>query len=361
MTFIAAGFPITHRPNGAALIAGLSLLAALCVALPLATWAVAIAVFGLPHVLFEMRYVAHRFGVRLRALALLIGAPLGIALAARAAGSGRLISPELAGVIELVCGALLALIAVSAMRRRRGVGVCVAAAIVAGAYVSAPLTLLVLSLLHNFTPVALLADAAPEGRKAAAAARAAAFFLLPPLIVMTGAPFGLLDAIGWTAPTWSPLPASQLDGAISTYVPASFLQSDWALHAFSAAVMAQCLHYYATIRILPSLSPAPTSGGGIVAIVVASGLMTALFLSDYTSAKSLYSLAALAHSWIEIPVLLLALDASYGERSKPAANDAPLADNDNASARAGETGSASAKMIASTAIAPASATITADA
>lgn len=341
MKFIAAPFP-THRPNGAALVAGLTLLCALCVALPLATWAVAIALFGLPHVLFEMRYVGHRFGVRLRALALLIGAPLGLALAARAASSGRIISPEMAGVIELVCGAVLALIAASAMRRRRGIGVCVAAAIVAGAYVSAPLTLLVLSLLHNFTPVAFLADAAPEGRKILSAARAAAFFLLPPLIVLTGVPFAVLDATGWTAPTWSPLPAGQLDAAITTYVPAAILQSDWALHAFSAAVMAQCLHYYATIRILPSLSPAPASGGGIVAIVVASGILTAGFMIDYASAKALYGLAALAHSWIEIPVLLLALDAAYGERSKPAANDAPLADSDKATARAGETGSASA-------------------
>jgi hypothetical protein len=342
MTFIAASLPSGYRPNPVALSAGLLLIGALCVALPLATWALAIALFGLPHVLFEMRYVAHRFGVRLRALVLLIGAPLGLALAARAAGGGRLISVELAGVIELVCGALLALVAVGAMRRRRAIGLCVAAAIVAGAYASAPLTLLVLSLLHNFTPVAFLADAAPEGRKLATAVRAAAFFLLPPLLVLTGAPFAILDAMGWTAPTWSPLPAGQLDAAITTYVPSAFLQSDWALHAFAAAVMAQCLHYYATIRILPSLSPAPASGASLAAILTASALLTGVFMADYASAKTLYGLAALAHSWIEIPVLLLALDAAYGERSKPAANDAPLADNDNASARAGETGSASA-------------------
>ena len=342
MTFIAASLPSGYRPNPVALTAGLLLIGALCVALPLATWAVAIALFGLPHVLFEMRYVAHRFGVRLRALALLIGAPLGLALAARAAGSGRLISPEIAGVIELVCGALLALIAVGVMRRRRAIGLCVAASVVAGAYASAPLTLLVLSLLHNFTPVAFLADAAPEGRKMATATRAVALFLLPPLLVLTGAPFAVLDAMGWTAPTWSPLPAGQLDAAITNYVPTAFLQSDWALHAFAAAVVAQCLHYYATIRILPSLSPAPASSASLAAILIASALLTGVFMADYASAKTLYGLAALAHSWIEIPVLLLALDAAYGERSKPAANDAPLADNDNASARAGETGSASA-------------------
>lgn len=341
MTFIAAPVPTTYRTRPRALLAGLLLLGALCVAMPLATWAVAIAFLGLPHVLFEMRYVAHRFGVRLRALALLIGAPLLLALAARAAGGAHLISDDIAGTVELACGALLALIAVRGMRRRRGVGLIAAVAIVAGAYISAPTTLLVLALLHNFTPVAFLADVAPVERKRSTVTRAGAFFLLPPLVVLTGAPFAALDAIGWTAPTWTPLPAGQLDAAIAAYVPAAYAQLDWALHAFCAAVMAQCLHYYATIRILPSLAP-PTQNDrrAVVAIFIASAALSFVFLNDYASAKALYGLAALAHSWIEIPVLLLALDAAYGVKTNPAANEAPFAESDNASARAGDTGKA---------------------
>ncbi|MFN3890209.1 MAG: hypothetical protein ACK4MV_07410 [Beijerinckiaceae bacterium] len=341
MTLIAASRSTRYSVRPRAGLVWLAPLAALCVCLPLATWAVAIALFGLPHVLMEMRYVAHRFGVRLRSLAWLLGPPLLLAIAARAATALQLISPERSGAVELVSGASLALVAVCAMKRRRATGALLAAAIVAGAYVSAPATLLILALLHNFTPVALLADAAPTGRKAATAFRAAAIFLLPPLVLLTGLPFALLDTAGWTAPHWSPLPAGQLDTAIAAYVPPIFAQRSWALDAFSAAVMAQCLHYYATIRVLPAMTPPhPRDRFAVIAFAFTSAILTGAFVMDYATAKTVYGIAALAHAWIEIPVLLLALDAAYDANTSPAAKEAPFADRDSASARAAEAGNA---------------------
>src|SRR5437660_10670865 len=91
-TELSKPFALTFNPSahGRTLIgvgAFLAVTFTSAVALPLATYTTALAVFGLAHVGSELRYVDYRFGSRLRgSFGLWLGLPLAMAFVARLAG-----------------------------------------------------------------------------------------------------------------------------------------------------------------------------------------------------------------------------------------------------------------------------------
>ncbi|MCK8783895.1 hypothetical protein M0638_05805 [Roseomonas sp. NAR14] len=319
----------------AALAAAGMLLAA--VALPLATYTTTLALFGLAHVLSELRYVDARFGRRLgtrlagRFAALLLGAA-----ALRLAGMQGWLRPEAAVAGELALAALLVALVVGRMRHRRWLGGAVAGGLAAGAVLAPFATLLAAAILHNLTPLGFLAERLRGARRRRAMAVAALAFLGLPLLVATGLPFRWLAGAGLVAPEAALFPAGGLADHLPAYVPASALWSDWALHAFAASVLAQCLHYAVVIGVLPRLAgeaerPARGAAGPLLRWpsggplgwrfllgLGAAGAGLALgFWLDYAAAKRVYALAALLHAWVEWPILLLALGA--GLQARPSA------------------------------------------
>jgi hypothetical protein len=115
---------------------------AAAVALPLATYTISLAGFGLAHVLSEMHYVRGRFAGRIGSgLAERFGLPIAVAVLARAAATWGVLPPTVAVAIELVAVAVLAIGATMAMRRRRAAGTVVGVVLVSGA-VMAPYHLL---------------------------------------------------------------------------------------------------------------------------------------------------------------------------------------------------------------------------
>jgi hypothetical protein len=136
-----------------------------------------------------------------------------------------------------------------------------------------------------------------------------------PLLIATGLPFAWLARLGLALPEAGFLASGPLALNVGVYVPPGLVWSDWALHAFSAAVFAQITHYTAVIALLPRLldrAPSATAaawlpaGQLIAGIAAVAGGFALLFVLDYKFARPLYAIAALAHSWIEIPVLLVA-------------------------------------------------------
>ena len=77
----------------------------------------------------------------------------------------------------------------------------------------------------------------------------------------------------------------------------------------TAAALAQCLHYYAVIRWLPTLLPARPGAclprRWVYVIVLASLALSVLFVLDYQNARWLYGAAAGVHAWLEWPLLVL--------------------------------------------------------
>jgi len=314
------------RPDTLAFAAIAALVAfAFCaaIALPLATYTTSLAVFGLAHVAYEMRYVAWRFGPRLRGAVLpSIATAIIIAVIARGLALYGVIPRVTGTAIELAAGAILAFIPVLAMQRHRVAGLCIALPFALGAVFAPIETLLLLAVLHNLTPLAFIADVMepPYRRRALAFG----FFILValPLLIASGLPGDMLERLGFLAPEASFFRAGRLDDNIGAYIPESLDGHARALDMFSAAVFAQCMHYIATIWLLPRImretsarvSQRNTRLLFAVLVAVASLALLSFYTFDYGAARKIYALIALVHAWLEIPVLILALERKQSHR-----------------------------------------------
>lgn len=303
------------------------------VALPLATYTTALALFGLAHVLSELRYVDHRFGARLRGgLLWPILALIALAALARIAGMAGWTGRATAAALELAAGA--ALLAVVLRQGGGWPGRLLAGGLglllILSAWAAPFTALIVFSVLHNVTPLALLAErfAAPADRAAGRRVLAAAGFALIalPLLIATGLPFLALEQAGLVDPDASWFRAGDLVQNLGAYVPSAWWEEEWALHAFSASVFAQCMHYVAVIGVLPRLIgdadrpvlPWPPARRFALAVALAGAALAVGFAVDYGVARRIYAVAALIHAWLEIPILVLVVAAFSAARPAPA-------------------------------------------
>jgi len=326
---------------------------------PLAAHTLALGLFGLPHVLSELRYVDRRFGAGLRSRR---GAGLAALLAcivlARIAGVMGWLGASLAVPFELCCAALLALVCAQGSGLRRAVAALCGAGIGAATLVSPFETLVVFSILHNFTPLGFLWQIAPRALRPKVLAFAGAAFLLLPLAVALHAPGALFDAAGA-----DPLGAGPLVQHLGVYVPSRWLHLVAARDLFAACVAAQGAHYASVILLLPALlARIEPNARGLVAwpparvflpaIAVAGAVAFIGFAHDFQEARALYGVVAALHAWVEIPMLILALTpGDAASIASPASSEPPLAQSETSSAR-------SKRSVAIHAINPASTTTT---
>lgn len=353
-------------------LVALALLAvAAAVLAPLAAYSVTLAAFGAAHVLSELRYVDRRFG---RALGLrrvaAMGAFLAGAVLARSVGVFGWAEPAFAAGAELTCVTALVLCgAIGGSVPRRSFAVLLALAL-GGASLASPFdTLIALSLLHNFTPLAFLWEIAPRERRPAVMGAAIATFIGLPLVVASGLPRRLLA--GLVPHELDPIGAGPLAEHIYVYVPRPLLAYDGAIDLFSAAVVAQCAHYAAVILVLPAilaiwqpgargLAPWPRGLLFAALLVLASLAVFVPFLADFTGARALYGIAASVHAWIELPLIVIALTgAGQARRTSPTAAEAPLTSSETASEWRADSPAPQARIAASASTTAASPTSTA--
>lgn len=277
--------------------------------LPLPLYLVSLAVFGLPHVIWEMGFLRSRYGARWptgwwlmlwTVLLLQAGIRGAVWLDAYPAASS-LITDLLA---LLLLGMILVLAPGSTGWRARIAGAVLACGMFwlleHGELLTA---LLLLALAHNFTPVALAWDMARDHPPATPLAWAiSGLFMLPLLLPL------MVAGSGWTGGATS-LMASHvplLDGQLPATWDGQYRQA-----LLSAVVLAQCLHYYCVIVLLPHAEQRrvaqPVLPASIRILTLAAvALMLVYFSIDYGAARKLYAVAAGAHAWIEWPVLLMA-------------------------------------------------------
>ncbi len=327
-------------------VLGMLVFAALALLAPLATYTVALAVFGLPHVLSELRYVDHRFGRRLeRRFLLPIAVLLPAIVAFRTATVFHLIPPTL-GVTAELCGvALLALCCVQGSGTRRTVALVVAGSL-GGATALAPYdTAISLAILHNLTPLGFLWQIVPSKKRGWAMSWAVAGFVGLPLLVATGWPRAALLWLLGPAGEIDPLHAGALAAQLYVYVPKLFIDTPHAVDLFTASVVAQGAHYAAVLVLLPLLLARldPTARGLVmwpraalfVLLCVAAGTLSlGAFFCGFAEARGLYGIAASVHAWLEIPVLVVALTGPIQPANQsPNRQDPPLAASDTSIAR----------------------------
>ncbi len=297
----------------------LSLLLLLSLCLPLPLYLISLALFGLPHVIWELGFIRSRYAVR---WPLRWWLALGLVLLFQAGGRAAVwwgsYSGSASQIVDLFSLLLLFLIVAAAPFRAgwrvRSAGIIFAGVIFylleRGDILTA---LLVLALAHNFTPLALAWDMARDHAPAKPLAwTISALFLLPVLVAVSGAMWSVLPG---ALASYSPL----LDGQLP---PQWGGQNRQAL--LSAIVLAQCLHYYCVIYLLPRAEHQRVGKNVLSATVrIATVPIVLLLLTyyalDYSAARKLYAVAAGIHAWLEWPVLLMAwLACSSGVVAKAA-------------------------------------------
>jgi hypothetical protein len=320
----------------AALAAGFAGFALLAILSPLAAYSGALAVFGLPHVLSELRYVDRRFGRRLEpGLLVTVLAILAGIVAIRAATVFHLVPAGLGVPGELAAVTVMVLACARGATQRKALAIAVGVALGAGTLLAPFDTAIAMSVLHNLTPLAFLWQLAPAGQRARFMAPAAAALLGLPLLVATGLPRVALHGLGLVGGDADPLGAGGLAANLSVYVPPALEASRNAADLFTAAVVAQGAHYIAVIAVLPMLlarlDPAargllPWPRGHIFALLCLAVAAASLagFSGGFGEARAVYGIAASFHAWIELPLIILALTAAQPS-SSPTSIEAALA------------------------------------
>lgn len=280
---------------------------------PLWVYALSLAVFGLPHVLAELRYVDERFAARVpSALRTTLGVLLLAIAGVRVLGLGGIggTGPRLG--LELAFGATL--VAVPMLLGRglsRWLGGLGATALGLGLVVAPTVTLVLFSFLHNLTPAGLLAERLRGRPRRAALLGCGLLMVVVPLAMVTLLP----------APTVlvGPFDTGQLDAHLPVFVPEPWLGGPFADRMFAVAAWLQCVHYALVLHVLPRLGagdveprpvlpwPAPRAFAWLLPML--GGAMTLGFVSGFGTARACYGVVAAMHAWLELPVLVLATAA----------------------------------------------------
>lgn len=270
---------------------------------PAGLYLVALSVFGLPHVLWEMAWVRQIWKPVLpRTFWLCLGAALALQACARAALWLDRIDVQTSALCDAVTLALALVCALTLVRsvapRRRWLLVPMTAGLAALLIAIADTpnvmgVLAALAIAHNFTPIGLI----PAGTRIGPwPARAVLVLVFAAPVVL----FLLLWWFGAASPArWQP---AELGWATDVGSPA------FSAALLPALVWAQCLHYLAVLHLVPK-ALGPTWRGlpwRPLALTVCAVTLLWFWL-DFAQAKGLYAIAAGIHAWTEWPLILLAL------------------------------------------------------
>ncbi|MDZ4740444.1 MAG: hypothetical protein SGJ03_11135 [Alphaproteobacteria bacterium] len=284
---------------------------------PIAFFVLMISAFGLPHVLYELRYCDERFSERAPPVLLgVLGALVGTIALGRIANGTHWLSSDILVPIELGLGATLASVAAYWMRERRWLGALIGIAFALGASFKPIETFVVWAWLHNLTPLGFVAEVTqgPERRRWLMML-SVPFFVLPALVAT-----GIFHDIAAVVLAMPELQNLSMFGAGDRPLLSFLPPGSYDLNLFSAAVVAQSMHYVAVIVLLPRLLKDKTSrtlvawpGWGMFAAGVSAVALVAfgIYAVSYSDARAAYAVAAAIHAWIELPVLLLALGQGF--------------------------------------------------
>lgn len=323
---------------GCVVVAYCVVAAVVAVRWPLLAYSTSLALFGLTHVLSELRYVDARFGDRLpRTLWAQCAVPLALIVGLRCLrmadviGNDISIGGEMALVVVLV--GLAVPVAFARARVVGVVGVAIVAALVAATLVSPLHVLLTFSVLHNATPFGFIVERAEPAKRARTIVVAALVFVGVPLLVASGVLTRLMSEgidLDLTAlPT-----VGKLADHLAVYLAPELRDDVLAAQLFSGAVAAQLLHYGAVIIWLPrSLGaderptlPWPRARVFAVVVVALSLGLFVHFWFDFKGARFVYGIVAAVHAWIELPVLL----AGFASLSKSPTPTSPTSSHQQA-------------------------------
>lgn len=297
---------------------------------PVWTYALSLALFGLPHVACELRYIDQRFGSRIGArTAALLGSGLLLVAFLRLAGVGRIGDAETRLALELGLGALLALAVLPVLAARSalaaGLGVL---AVLLGCTMAAtdPLSGIVgFAFLHNLTPVGLLWERLRGAQRRRAMTACAVVFGAVPAAIATGLVGTVLATLGLESTVSGPAAAGDLPHHMGAFVPPAWVDTAFGTDLFRAAAFLQCMHHGVVLLVLPRLGAGSRAGATqlawphprtfALAVASATIVFAVAHLASFHDARACYGVFASIHAWIEVPVLLIACAAAAPGRA----------------------------------------------
>ncbi len=268
---------------------------------PLPLYLFALACFGLPHVIWEISWVKQLYGQHISPIFWRFASVILVLQAIARLGDWlKWLDSRLVQAVDVLTLALLLVLAACALFTRKqslchgwlagGVLLIALALLYATQQHNLLIILVCLSITHNFTPV-LLAHISPQPVWGEVKHALLWLFGLPVLL------FVLLIVYPLSGLQTNPLESYAFIPEVALLTqPAPNLA-----HAtLSALVLAQCLHYYAVIRIIPaSLGQSFKVIFGLKITLIVCGVLTLYFASQFGTAKGLYAIAAGAHAWLE--------------------------------------------------------------
>lgn len=291
----------------ALILASLFVLAAVA---PGPLYLLALSLFGLPHVLWELRWLQLAGqGVFPRRLVMGLALCLSLVVVGRVlvlgGGTWASCSPWL-DALALMAALLLMWPRVPARRRPLALIMfaAFAACLISNNLWALIALLMLFSVVHNATPLALLRWRVPAGDRVHGWFQA--LYLLPFLLLISGAAGWSTDARNLLGQAmslpeaWQPVEAR--------WLMLQGVAGGWLHGALSALVFLQCLHYLAVLRWLPRTLP-----GGVMSwpgrisqsmVWFSCVVMTLAFASSFIDARLVYAIAAGVHAWLEWPLLL---------------------------------------------------------
>jgi len=323
--------------RGIAVAAAVIVLAAASVLGPVWTYALSLALFGLPHVACELRYVDQRFGSRIGArTAALLGTGLLLVALLRLAAVGQIGDAETRLALELGLGALLALAVLPVLAAQSTFAAVLGIlAVMLGWTMAAtdPLSGIVgFAFLHNLTPVGLLWERLRGAPRRRAMTACAVVFGAVPAAIATGLVGSTLAALGLEATVSGPAAAGDLALHVGAFVPPVLVDTAFGTDLFRAAAFLQCMHHGVVLLVLPRLGAGSRAGATqlpwphprMFALAVASAtiVLAVAHLASFHDARACYGVFASIHAWIEVPVLLLACAAAAPGRTADAVRTA---------------------------------------
>jgi len=287
---------------------------------PIATFVLMISAFGLPHVIYELRYCDTRFSSRTSpGLLLVLGGLVSAIAVGRIANGAHWLTSDYFVPLELGLGSVLALVAAWWMREHRWLGALIGLAFAAGATFRPLETFLIWAWLHNLTPIGFIAEITEgEERQRWMMILFIPFVLVPGLVAT-----GVFQQLATQLLGQADLQMFSIFGAGDVPLMSFLPPKSYDLNLFSAAVVATSMHYVAVIVLLPRLLAAKGSSAmptlvrwpdwRTFAVIVGAIALVAfgVYAISYKDAKSAYAVAAAIHAWIELPVLLLALGQGF--------------------------------------------------
>lgn len=306
--------PATLSVAWVVILTALSFMAS--VMFPLLTYSGGLALFGLAHVASEFRYVDDRFGQLigkqlLTTLSILIAALMLL----RLGGVTGVVDYKSAQILELLLGSVLIACTFSVCHKQLPLWLAVisSALLLLGLWLAPAMTFVVVAVLHNWTPVGFWLEAVQKKNVKRAQLACFILFVGLPLFIASGVPSHILASLGFWFPETSILPTGSLEAQLGVFVP-SLMKGISAAYLFSAVTFAQCMHYIAVIYILPQLSkqknailPWPSRRTMWILVVMATLFLITGYVFNFGKARAVYGIFAVAHAWIEIPILILML------------------------------------------------------